>query len=228
MILACVKKLWQKNRQNERVVRQWSLGYVEAFSWPKRSLRIFYHRFWVPWTWPKSHFRRLAFLKWQTSDAPRSTHLEPLSMLRRLVWWWTSPMVCMQLLWAVLCHYRALNASFRCPNTSDCSQMSHIGDLSQKACFFWNCSQKSGFQLFNFKFFSSSCKHRGEPEMHFSAAISTFYDLTPNPWSLNFLEKHDKTWFFSKMTLGKSKIFPRKNLKKIFRRIFIFFQCHTM
>jgi len=95
------REKWCKKIARALVDWQRFLGYVEVFSRPKHSHTRSYHHFWVCWTSQKSHFRRRSFPRLLTSDVPKSTHWEPVSMLRRLIWCWTSHMGCMQLLWAV-------------------------------------------------------------------------------------------------------------------------------
>ncbi len=126
MSLEVVGIVVQKNRLNQPFVGIFHLGYVEVFPLQNCSSTHLYHHLLVCWTSEKSHFRRESFPTFLTSDVPKSTHWEPVSMLRRLLWWWTSHIRCMQLLWAVLCHVLHQNASFWASNTSQNKSWAHV------------------------------------------------------------------------------------------------------
>ncbi len=59
-------------------------------------------------------------------------------MFRRLIWCWTSHKRFVELLWAVLCHFLALNVWFRALTTSQCSKRAYFGDTCPQVCFFKN------------------------------------------------------------------------------------------
>ena len=148
-IVAAVREVVQKNCQSKCVGWRWFLGYVKGFSRPKHSRTCLWHQFCVSWTWPKSRFGRVSF-SWMTSrDITKSTHWEPVKMLRRLIWCWTSPMQCIQQLWAVLCHLLALNTWFW---ASKISKWPHLGSFKwciSKGVLFLKCSQNLGKWLFS-------------------------------------------------------------------------------
>ena len=148
MSLEMVGKEMQKIRQSQPVDWGHYLRYVELFPLSKHSRMRFYRHFLVSWTSQKSHFWRESFPRLLTSDVPKSTHWEPVSMLRRLLWWWTSHIRCMQLLWAVLCHVLHQNASFWASNTSQCPKWAHFDDMSPQVCFLKKCSQNPGKTIF--------------------------------------------------------------------------------
>ena len=154
MSLQVVDKWVQKNRQSESVDWERYLGYVEVFPLSNNSRTHLYHHFLGSWTSQKWHFRRESFPTLLTSDVPKSTHCEPVRMLRRLPWWWTSHMRCMQLLWPVFCHLLPHNASFGASNTSQCHKWAHFDGTSPQVCFFKKCSQNPGKHIFSKLFFS--------------------------------------------------------------------------